>query len=1795
MAAAQPERIPIATLHPKLPAPASKSITAIVTLLWPYSSSTRTCALLLAEPDFRLRRRRGQVRVQLFGEAAHAVATSGVGIGDEVVLRLTGAEWLRVQGEEDGVVTTPGKSVEWELGFRRRLGMRVTRDGQNLAHLDVSSGTPEPEGEQDEESAFEDSPLVARLSANGFQSAVWSSPAFLKRARLSLDQLDRSFGSGSDLFAEEDGYVEGKGRKRRRKSFKDINVWTYTTRTPSPEKTDAISVDDETAITPQEEISVAQQATPLSETPVSAETSFAEATAEDEESLVPEPSEAPKHPEPVDREEALERKLDEPKTMQEERQALEDAITQEYLVETHEHEATSGDISEDTDVAEPEDRLDASYSLKDVELVQGDDYHSVEQEEESIDNERTEGESVFSDAPKSSELLAGGSPSGVPLQGKDSAKEADSEREEDVEDAESNVETAEVSSREASEEPDLSQQGKPSTGDGRKDAGKAISVSKAKSPDTGAEVEAGPKISEQISATNQEASKLMDQPTIPMLPPALPYLQAQLAASSSSREPAIAVHAPETPQLQPVTSSTLPLPSPFPETTEATATSYMDSRPSIALEPSTADIQEAQHAGGKQSTVAQLEVPKTSQIDFRLAGVEGQQKASMKADQGVEPHSQSDFDDRFPFGLDGASAAPRPKLGPITKSVEVIDLQDSQLDMTQPAPPPVVEEKELVPTSKAEEQKVPADPSLARQAITPQPAPTPVVEMLAEKTSSDAELLDDTRSVATGNANQDQMDHFQSSIDEATQQQASQKLQQAVEETKTPPAEDLEKEGESKPSSDQIKEAERRKGVQEETQTPSSPLEPSAPVQTQEDVSEPESSQLLESSAPQGPMSYGQESYVPSWEDEDTMMTEPEAEPSELPGPAAVPQERDESRVPDVGARPSADVPVASKEQAPQIVDLGSETDSEDESMVDVSAVREESVAPVRDEEVTGRGRTIESVQTAEPVRKTERVQTAESVETAEPVQTIEPVQDSQIQPAAETRGSSSEYHVLSSSPLTATERRSAEEIEHLDLSQVEPDYISYTPSQTQTRAAPTSSGVAQRVLARRRRTKVKDSEDSYNSEQSISTIVESSSPAPETIPEEEFEPSALEPSQILGEPSQTTPPPQHASRRTPEPPSVSPVTPVRQKAPSPSRSPVGHTPEMDPQEVQNRRLESQLRDSYPELVEPLPVHPSTLPEHAVPMHSSMLRDESSLMRALRTTQPQPSAFEESVRAGGKEAQVETQGETQDSKAAETQVSTQAETRDETQDETQVTPKAKSQKAVADHEVDEMEIVHSSPPAQPSLATRHFQSVQQTQPITPEASQQTSQVQETSKPTAADSIAPPTPELTQKTGSFAKSDSQTTVVPVEQHKPSEVTTQDKTVAPRPAAPEAAKFPQAVAEQQTPAKKAVLHFDSPTLFGTPAKVTVPRPAAPEAAKASQAAVEQQTPAKKPASQFESPTLFGTMTPSKGLATHPSTTPKDAPPSLFSFSKPLTRPLQSQLATQSQSQGIRTALSYYTPLSQVPSFLNSQASTLDVLAVCTRAAKPPTRASAGPKDYFTLFRVADTSLTKGEEVRVQVFRPWKAALPEVEAGDAVLLRGFGVKSFKGGAGLVSGEAAAWCVWRYGKARERKMDFSQSLGPGSGVAAKGLDYDGIGGEAKETRRRKRHSTGGALGAGSSWGFGSASEKPIWADRTSGLWGDATGDAKGESGSSSSSSSSGDEDNGSGSGSEGDAGERGGLQVKTRRRQRVPREECHGPPVEVGEEERALVGGLRAWWLDSSKDGNSQHGDGEGVKGEE
>ncbi|KAI5792803.1 hypothetical protein FPQ18DRAFT_258715 [Pyronema domesticum] len=107
------------------------------------------------------------------------------------------------------------------------------------------------------------------------------------------------------------------------------------------------------------------------------------------------------------------------------------------------------------------------------------------------------------------------------------------------------------------------------------------------------------------------------------------------------------------------------------------------------------------------------------------------------------------------------------------------------------------------------------------------------------------------------------------------------------------------------------------------------------------------------------------------------------------------------------------------------------------------------------------------------------------------------------------------------------------------------------------------------------------------------------------------------------------------------------------------------------------------------------------------------------------------------------------------------------------------------------------------------------------------------------------------------------------------------------------------------------------------------------------------------------------------------------------------------------------GITTSLSDFPPLA----FLTWGA-TVDIIAIISQHSSIG-KAESGPKDFFISLRIVDSSQPNG--VVVRVFRPHKAALPNVQVGDVVLLRSFKIQSRGRGFIALSTDNSAWAIWR------------------------------------------------------------------------------------------------------------------------------------------------------------------------------
>ncbi|THC92278.1 hypothetical protein EYZ11_008260 [Aspergillus tanneri] len=194
-------RIPIAQLSPTAKHLSEASIHAIVTLLWPYSSSSKSLGLLLSEPDVRLRPSNGQVKVLFHGRVAEDVAKSRIGIGDEVYLKLLGSRFVTSEAATQTPVNPPSSPPH---------------------STDVATAAPATP------STNGNIQLERPDTAGGLGS--WQSPAFVGRSRTSFGGLvDSAF----DPFAEDDGFVPGKGRKRPRFSMRSSD-WRLIDEPESP-------------------------------------------------------------------------------------------------------------------------------------------------------------------------------------------------------------------------------------------------------------------------------------------------------------------------------------------------------------------------------------------------------------------------------------------------------------------------------------------------------------------------------------------------------------------------------------------------------------------------------------------------------------------------------------------------------------------------------------------------------------------------------------------------------------------------------------------------------------------------------------------------------------------------------------------------------------------------------------------------------------------------------------------------------------------------------------------------------------------------------------------------------------------------------------------------------------------------------------------------------------------------------------------------------------------------------------------------------------------------------------------------------------------------------------------------------------------------------------------------------------------------------------------------------------------------------------------------------------------------
>lgn len=124
-----------------------------------------------------------------------------------------------------------------------------------------------------------------------------------------------------------------------------------------------------------------------------------------------------------------------------------------------------------------------------------------------------------------------------------------------------------------------------------------------------------------------------------------------------------------------------------------------------------------------------------------------------------------------------------------------------------------------------------------------------------------------------------------------------------------------------------------------------------------------------------------------------------------------------------------------------------------------------------------------------------------------------------------------------------------------------------------------------------------------------------------------------------------------------------------------------------------------------------------------------------------------------------------------------------------------------------------------------------------------------------------------------------------------------------------------------------------------------------------------------------------------------------------------------PTQNHHMPEPSPSGLRTALSYYAPLSTLLSHFNNLTSVLAIIHSFT----PIARSRSGPRDYHQSLYLTDPSSVSSPLTFARIFRSNEIAHPIIVQGDAILLRNFKVQSFQNRVGLLSTNSSAWAVFR------------------------------------------------------------------------------------------------------------------------------------------------------------------------------
>ncbi|ODH52776.1 hypothetical protein GX48_00970 [Paracoccidioides brasiliensis] len=128
----------------------------------------------------------------------------------------------------------------------------------------------------------------------------------------------------------------------------------------------------------------------------------------------------------------------------------------------------------------------------------------------------------------------------------------------------------------------------------------------------------------------------------------------------------------------------------------------------------------------------------------------------------------------------------------------------------------------------------------------------------------------------------------------------------------------------------------------------------------------------------------------------------------------------------------------------------------------------------------------------------------------------------------------------------------------------------------------------------------------------------------------------------------------------------------------------------------------------------------------------------------------------------------------------------------------------------------------------------------------------------------------------------------------------------------------------------------------------------------------------------------------------------------------------------LQPNTNATGLRTRLSYFSPLSTLADNFNNMTDTISVVISSSKIGQ----STKGPREYYTTLHLTDPSMA-GMTVCAQIFRRTKSPLPAVAKGDVILLRDFKVQTIDHNMMLLSMAASSWAVFPAGSDTDVEMN--------------------------------------------------------------------------------------------------------------------------------------------------------------------